>query len=423
MPSLDRRTLLSAAATGSLAALAGCSSSCPDSGEPEPDALVDTGAAAARPFDAVPGTDWRAPRNDAGNTGFAREVTPPEPPLGVRWRTSVPTAPTGGTAAPASAPAVADGLVVVATTGGVSALRFRDGAEAWRTTGLTPNTTGPTYGYDDEVVPPVLGGDGTVLVGGRDALVALDPDDGSERWRYTGADGFGPPAVNGGAVYAGASGAVVALDAADGTERWTADVEDAAGLPAVADGAVVVDVDGGTLALEAATGEERWRSAVRGEFYPVAADGLVYLGTYEGLHAVDLSSGDERWRFDRGSGRAFSSPVVADDTLYVVERPGEAGMATFALDRADGAPEPRWCSDVGEGAVTAATADRAFGLLSTSLAPDDEGSAVGLVAFDDRLGDAVWGLPATDRLLPPAVVDGAVVAVDRRGTVRAVGGV
>lgn len=423
MPSIDRRTLLKAAGTGALAALAGCSSSCPDSGDPEPDSLVESDGA-ARPFEGGTGTTWPTPRADAGNTGHAAEATPPTAPLGVRWRATLPTTEVEGTYDRASAPVVADGRVIVATGDGVSTLRFRDGDEVWRSTATTPNTTESTHRYHDGLVPPVVGEDGTVYVGGREALVALDPDDGSIRWRYGEQRRFGTPVVRDGAVYAGTRDQFVAVDAADGAELWTQPAAGAAGLPAVADGTVVAAGDG-VVARSTATGEVEWRTDTRADprtdSYPVVADGTLYLGGDEGLLGFDLSTGERRWTFERGSGRQFSPPVVTPETLFAVERPAEAGMATFALDRTDDEPEPRWCSDTGEAAITAATRDQAFGLQSGSGGPEENGLPVRMVAFGERFGNAAWGLPSRERLLPPAVVDGAVVAVDRAGTVLALG--
>lgn len=416
MPSIDRRTLLGAAATGSLAALAGCSSSCPDSGEPDPNALVDD-IGADRPFDGQAGTAWTTPRADAGNTGYAAEATPPDGPVGVRWRTTLPTVDREDTTNQASAPAVAGDRVVVATGDGVSAIRFRDGADAWRTTDVTPATTRPSQGYEDEIAAPVFGPRGTVVVAGQDALVGLDADDGGERWRCEGDGSFGQPTVHDGTVYAAASREFVALDADDGRELWTVAADDAGGLPAVGGDTVVVS-GRETRALDAATGERRWRAAERVEYYPVVDDDLVYLGDYDGLHGFDLATGERRWSFDRGSGRSLSSPVVTPDTLYLVEEPGEAESATFALDRADGAPEPRWCSIVNDGAVTAAAGDQAFGLVAgTGPGRTD----LRLVAFADAFGDSLWGYRTRQRLLPPAVVDRALVVVDRAGTVVALG--
>lgn len=371
-----------------------------------------------RPFDRPPATDWPAPRHDRGRTGYAAAATAPEPPLGVRWRTALPTSEREETGDRASPPVVADGRVIVATADGVIGLRFEDGSEAWRAT-VRPKVSSSTFGYGKQIATPVVGPDGDIYMPGHDAVFALDPADGSERWRYDVPQGPADHLVVGDAVYAVIDNAVVAIDRADRSRLWTG-ADGGAGVPAVGDGTVVVPHDE-LRGLDAATGEERWRSPIRPEFPPVVGDGVAYAGSYEGLHAVDLTDGTTRWTFERGSGRSFSAPVVADDTIYAVERPGEAGMATFALDPADGTPAPRWCSAVGDGAVTAATPERAFGALGGGAAPGDEGPPLRLVAFEQRFGNTEWGLAGRERLLPPAVVDGAVVVVDRTGTVSALG--
>jgi outer membrane protein assembly factor BamB len=428
MPSTTRRALLGSIAGGSVAALAGCSSSCPDSESPEPDAFVESGG--TRPFDGPPTTDWPAPRFDAGNTGYAPDVTPPSAPLGSRWQTTVANAVAGRSEATVSPPVVVGDRVFVATADGVTALQFRDGAEAWQSNAVTPTVAAADHDTGEERIPPVVDGD-TVYVGGSDALVALDAQDGTVRWRYE-ASSFGPPAVADGTVYALATDGLddldtgdglVALDAADATERWVQGLDVGPGYPAVAGGTVVAAGNAFTWGIDAATGDVRWQRDRRTDFPPVVAADRVYLGNYDGLHALELSDGEERWTFERGSGRTITAPVVADETLYVVERPREAGDATFALNAGDGPPDPRWCSDVTEGAVTAATADRAMGVLSGGARPDDAGSPLRLVAFGERLGASEWALTGRERLLPPAVVDGAVVVVDRAGTVRALGAV
>lgn len=140
MPSIRRRTLLGVIATGSLAAVAGCTSGCPDTGTPEPDDVVRTDTVISS-FDHDPETDWPAPRYDAGNTGYARATTPPQSPLGIRWQTSGP-----GGSTPASSPIVANGRVLVSGERSVSALRFHDGARVWRTTAVRPTSIEPSSG-------------------------------------------------------------------------------------------------------------------------------------------------------------------------------------------------------------------------------------------------------------------------------------
>lgn len=421
MAPLSRRAVLRATVAGATIGVAGCSSSCPDRDDPEPDTVLVPGGQPAGPLADAPASDWSAPRNDPGNTGAPASTTPPEGPVGIRWRTRLGPVGGGGEDAEASAPVVADGRAFVAVADGVHALDVRRGTRDWRTSAVSPNTMAPTFGYDRETVPPVVGPEGTVFVGGAQAITALDPVDGSVSWRFDDANAFGTPTATAETVFVGGGPGILALDARDGTERWRADApgDDPPNLLAVGDDAVVVSTAGETIALEAADGSVRWRTSPGAEQYPVVRDDTVFVGTYEGLFAFALADGEQRWRFERGSGRSMSSPVVTADTIYVVERPGEGPDATFALDRTDGKPTPRWCSYVGEGAVTAAAGGQAFTLVPTGgFGPTPRPA---LVAFTDRFGEARWGYSVRERVLPPAVVDGAVVVTERTGHVTAVG--
>jgi len=410
MPSITRRTLLRTLAVGAAVGAAGCSSSCPDSDAPEPSVVIDADGDGSG-FETLPDGSWPSPRFDAGNTGHA-PVRPPTDSPAPRWRTTLP-APRVDAAAAASSPTVADGRVYVTTGAGAFALSLRDGTERWRHE-TAPATTDPTVGSGGELAPPVVAGD-HVYLPTADGVVALHADDGSAAWRATEAAATGIPTVHDDALIVPTAEGLAGFDAADGHRRWTAAVD--ATLPAVADGTVVaLDAGDGTVGLDVTTGDRLWSTSTRAAFYPVVADGTVVLGADGALVGVGLDDGAERWTVDRGSGRTFSAPVVTPETVYTVERPREAADATFALDRAgDGAPEPRWCSYVGEGAVTAATGDHAFALQSGSTTSD-------LVAFTERFGEATWGYAAANRPVPPAILDGGVVSVTDRGTVVALGG-
>ena len=425
MQSLRRRGVLAFLATGTVAGLAGCSSSCPDTDDPEPDVSVRRPGDPAG-FDSLPAGNWPAPRRDPGNTGYAPDGAVPTDPVAVRWQATVPTAPVDETFYEASSPVVAGDRVLVSTGAGVTALDLRDGTRTWTTDAVSPATVRATHGYDEEIVPPVVGGD-TVYVAGRTALVALALADGTERWRYATDAPAGVPVVVDGTVVVDTDRETVALDAADGTERWTATVGGGRSVPAVGDGAVVLQAQGlagertlATAALDLADGTERWRTGTVAEFYPVVADGSVYLGSYDGLACYALDDGERRWLVDRGSGRALSAPVVTPDTLYLAERPGESGDAAFAFDRTDGKPTPRWCSSLGEATVPCATDDHALVLEGSSGGPGE--SRPSLVAFTAGFGDALWGFGGRPRVLPPAILDGAVVLTDEDGRVFALGG-
>jgi outer membrane protein assembly factor BamB len=148
-----------------------------------------------------------------------------------------------------------------------------------------------------------------------------------------------------------------------------------------------------------------------------------FVGNYDGLHAFSVSSGEVQWTVDRGSGRAFRSPIVTADSIYTVEQPGEAGAAAFALDREDGEPSPRWCSAIGSGSVTAATDERALAILGLGTGPH---AAQSIVSFSRPRGAVRWALRGgshpRDWVTPPAVLDGGVIVTTRGGTVVGVGG-
>jgi len=417
MPSIERRTFLGTLSAGVVAGFGGCSSSCPDNDRPEPTTTFGPGEA-GRGFDSLPGGDWPTPRFDPANTGFAPSRRPPTDAPTLRWRTTLPAPTVDGVTADVSPPTVADGRVFFTTGAGVFALSLRDGSELWQYGDLspvTPTSRAPAYGA--ALAPPVIHDD-TAYVSTADGVTALRTDDGTERWRAAGVAPAGTPAVADGAVFVPAGDELVALDTAGGGRRWTTTTSGGS-RPAVADGAVVV-AGQELFGFDAATGDRLWSASVDPRSRPAVADGTVYVGTREGIRAVTLDDGTERWLVDRGGGRAYSTPVVTAETLYALERPGEAGDATFALDRtANGAPDPRWCSYAGEGAVTAATGDHAFALQSYS---DDRRSPPRLLAFTARFGEATWGYRSAEPVVPPAVLDGGLVTATRHGTVVAVGG-
>ena len=415
MPSIERRTFLGTLSAGVVAGFGGCSSSCPDDDTPTPSTTFGTGEA-DRGFDSLPGGDWPAPRFDPANTGFAPSRRPPTDAPTLRWRTTLSAPTVDGVTADVSPPAVADGRVFLTTGAGAFALSLRDGREQWRYGDLSPATTS-AGGHGATPAPPVVRS-GTVYVPTADGVVALRTDDGTERWRATGVVPTASPTVADGAVFVPTGDELAALDTAGGGRRWTATTDGGSRL-AVADGAVVV-AGGDLRGLDAATGDRLWSSSVDPRSRPAVADGVVYVGTGEGILGAALDDGTERWLVDRGGGRTYSTPVVTPETVYAVERPGEAGEATFALDRTgDGAPDPRWCSFVGEGAVTAAAGDHAFAIQSHA---GDRPTPPRLLAFTARFGEATWGYRSTEPVVSPAVLDGGVVTATRDGTVVAVGG-
>lgn len=426
MPSTRRhllKTIVGAGSVAGIAGLAGCSSSCPDSDPPTPDETVSILADARGPFETTPTGEWNGFAGDAGNTGYA-DRSLPAADLAVRWRSDLDLPDTDAGGLSASAPTVGGDMVLVADERRVHAYSLRTGDHHWTSDEVSPTTDDTTVEYQSNTVAPVLGPEGTVLVGTSDALIALEPSNGSVRWRVADLTQVSRPVVLDGTIFALGRGWIVAV-APDGTEQWRrpANRLSAPVPPAADDGRIVYPGEEGVVGLDGSTGSQIWVRDRRTETHLVIDDGTAFLGNYEGLHAIDLYTGDPLWTFSRGDFRALLSPVVTPDTIYAVEQPGEAGAATFALDRTDGEPTPRWCSYVGSGAVTAATED--FALTTTSLGTGPD-RAPSIVAFTADLGASSWAIEGGSHprawVNPPAIMDGAIVGTTRGGTMVAIGG-
>lgn len=424
---LDRRRFLrllggSLGAAG-LGAIAGCSSSCPDDDRPTPEERIAITASPAGAFASRPSKNWRTAHGSAARTGYTT-ASLPEGGLSVRWRNDIDLPPTERGGLSASAPVVGNGMVVVADSQRVHALSLRTGEIRWQSDLVEPTYHDTLAGHAANTPAPAIGPAGTVFVGSQNGVVALDPADGSVAWEVEDLSAVTSPAVVGNSVFAQGADTLVALKP-EGGEWWRQSISrDNPPLPPAVDSShLVVPTEDGLAGFDPATGDERWRSDRQVETHPVLADGTCFAGNYDGLHGIRAVSGEDQWTVERGDGRAMLSPVVTPETVYAVEQPGEAGAATFALDRTDGEPEPRWCSYIGSGAVTAATSELALGMLSLDEGPTAVRS---IVAFSRSLGDSRWAITAGDRpqewLTPPAVVQGAVIATTRGGRVVAVGG-
>jgi len=406
MPSTLRRTFLGMVATGTVASIAGCSSSCPDSGAPDPSHTVEPRTANSG-FETVPDSSWPSPRFDAANTGYAPVKIATTTPS-VQWQTDISTTSASNDTGGASAVVVADETVVSTMSTGVVALSLRDGTEQWRRE-FTSATVPSTVDIGDNPAPPVMA-NGRVYLATADSVVALAVDDGTVVWRNTDVAGTGVPVVTDAALFVPTTDGVARFDTTDGHRQWTVPADGT--RLAVADGTVVINGEQ-VVAVDADTSEVRWRRSDRPTGYPVVVDRTVYVsGSYGELIGRSLTDGTEQWRIDRG--RSLEVPVVTPESVYAIERPGEASSATFAFDRVDDSPpEPRWCSEINlGGAVTAAADDGVF-----TFQRDD-----GLTAFTTRFGEAVWQYPAEYQAVSLAVLDGGIVSVSPDGTVVALGG-
>lgn len=374
MPSTRRRYLAALGSAAGASTLAGCLSGSP------PDVT----------------TSW--PRRDATNAHTGRvETDGPTSDLHTRWRSSVATMDYPGTSV--RSPVVGDGTVYVLdqspTTGDgarLSAFDAERGQKRWakRVTD-PPQSEAETWDVPDSLVldgddlffrtyagvhrvttdgehrwtfgalgptgraaTPVVA-DALVVVGSNDAAVyGLDRASGDVRWRTPTSGGVGHVAAADGVVYAPVRGSdphLLALDVESGAERWRWDGPGGAGTPSVGDDGLVVPLrEGGDdyamAVLDPETRAVRWREPIAGRWTDsglALAGGRVHSIGEDGLVARSLADGSVEWRFggrDERDATVYTTPTVADDTVYVAGYAESSGKVT-ALDAATGAVRGR----------------------------------------------------------------------------------
>ncbi|AXR77304.1 PQQ-binding-like beta-propeller repeat protein [Natrarchaeobaculum sulfurireducens] len=141
------------------------------------------------------------------------------------------------------------------------------------------------------------------------------------------------PAVTADAVAVPDHDALVCLDPDDGTERWRVDLHGAISSPVAIDGAIVALGVHETVAVEA-DGTERWRIDRGGWGAIAAADEHVYTLARNGLSARSVADGDAAWEVSAGNEIYRGQPAIvgdavlmADDDLLAVDRDGP-GLAS-----------------------------------------------------------------------------------------------
>jgi len=196
------------------------------------------------------------------------------------------------------------------------------------------------YAYDYFASSATLADD-SLYIGSADGhLYALDPQTGTQRWRFrTGDIVRSTPVVSHGSVLFGSrDGLVYALDAGTGALRWkraTGDVVNSS--PTLVGHSVVVGSRSTDLyALDVETGAARWKyfywmSWV--ESSAVLRERTLYIGSsdYQRLYALDAQSGRELWWYDT-AGSSWSTPAVTADAVYI----GVVGTTGYSMDHRGG---------------------------------------------------------------------------------------
>ena len=386
MPSTDpgttRRQLLGAAAAGGAATLAGC-------------AGFDDGA-------PTPGTDdsteWPYPGRDPQASAYAPDAAAPRSGVTERWAVE--------TVHPTDRPVVTEGRVFLPGADGLHALDLATGESVWSAEpGERPWTNAPA------VV------DGTVYTTFRErpGVLALDPEDGTERWRADVGPVSCSPVVNDeGRCYVGTrDGGLLALDAGTGDVAWSYDlfgevVELTSRLPTLVAGTAAGEV----YALYDSDGpRELWRRKVGGKVVALAqvggGDTLVsaFGGKLRRL-ANGAHTGSDRWT-NRDGGTAQGGIAVAAGSVF-----GGNMAGLTACDTRGG--ETEWSASGDFSAGPAAAGDTVYAGREGEVVAFAHSGGVGAGGFS--VGRERWSHPVSGTPLEGlAVADGAVVATTGGG--------
>lgn len=253
------------------------------------------------------------------------------------------------------APAIDEqSLYISLPFGRMVALDRQNGSERWR------------FQADDSLDASSTLADGRLYVGSEEAkiLYSLNSADGTLVWKVaTELEPDSTPVVSEGVVAfsteeIGSSRVIVlALDAATGAELWRLEQKEGNSSPSILNGRVILG--GGDFfayALDLKTGRTVWKSPVDGRFgvrnMPALAFGDVFLADRIGnIYRLEGDTGKRKWKSE-GTRGTFdqSSPVIAGKTLFI----GSGAGWLYALDVEDG--RLLWKEQVG-GVVLSGAAD------------------------------------------------------------------
>jgi outer membrane protein assembly factor BamB/subtilisin family serine protease len=213
-----------------------------------------------------------------------------------------------------------------------------DGTQKWRTS----STAITGYSYE---CTPLVGPDGTIYcvdyvnTVSPGYIYALNPADGSRKWRFATGYNYGSPALAAdGTLYAKSNdGYLYALNS-DGTQKWRYPCSVASyNSPVIGtDGTIYITGFDTNLHAINPDGTRKWVFPFGVIAYAtpaIGADGTLYFANYLGRFYAVSPEGVERWHFDASDLISGSAIVGPDGTVYF----GSYDRYLYALDGATGA--------------------------------------------------------------------------------------
>ena len=262
------------------------------------------------------------------------------------------------------------------------------------------------------------------------ALYSFAKSDGEELWVEYGDAWHFTPVVAGDNVYFRASvhdpsaTYIRAVDALEGTLQWQHLVDgNARGPAAVYGGSVFYTVnrtggDGGQsssylMSLDASTGALNWQYEVDQLISTAAVEyrGNVYFGAYKGgnyLYAIDPTTGELSRRFET-QGSLYDTPLIADDTAYIVTALG----LVYSMDMSTGMKNWEYMPE-DRATGTPLLAD---GMVYVRIWDGEAGIYSSVHALDAATGSLQWQYETGRELFPPAASNGSVYVPSRDSVV------
>jgi len=208
-----------------------------------------------------------------------------------------------------------DGTIYVAmTNGGLKAIG-REGKPKWWF---------PTSG-DIATSSPAVGADGTIYMQAYTNFYAINPD-GTQKWVFEVWNQYASPAIGSdGTIYCGdtVKGKLYALNPEDGTQKWA--FSGGFGMessPAIGpDGTIFTAIEKYLYALNPEDGTQEWAfslgDGISHSSPAIGADGTIYVGAHDHNVYAANPDGTRKWNFRTGDVVNSSPAIGPDGTIYV----------------------------------------------------------------------------------------------------------
>ncbi len=177
-------------------------------------------------------------------------------------------------------------------------------------------------------------------------IAALNPSNGSMRWRFMTLGGSALVTIQNGVIYGNSYKYIFAVNAITGVQLWQKTIpsqynQSASTVPLVSNGVIYFassDNSGSDKsyiwAYNASNGSEIWHSYAEGIFFapPAIIGNTLYFATTKGvIYEVDSKTGNILWHYDSG-GAIGQQMLVVGDIIYIESWKNKNDPSIIALN-------------------------------------------------------------------------------------------